>query len=217
MQADSGGAQGFGSGWGQTASAIINYAGQRDTNRTNISIADKNTATNVAEAKKNRQFQASQAAIQMGFQERMSNTQHQRQIADLKAAGLNPLLSATSGSSSPMGASGGGAQASAQNTTVENEMSGAIATAMEAKRLQLAIEKQKEEVANLKEAKKNIEADTNKKYMETHVMSKDIPKAEMQNELYRSFVQPLINSAKKIKESYKNNSNIKDTFMRGPN
>lgn len=47
---------------------------------------------------------AKQAAKDRDFQERMARNKHQYEVADLRAAGLNPILSANSGAAIPSGA-----------------------------------------------------------------------------------------------------------------
>lgn len=60
-------------------------------------------------AQKAMQFSAEQAALNREWQERLSNTAHQREVKDLIAAGLNPILSAhSSGATTPSGASAAG-------------------------------------------------------------------------------------------------------------
>lgn len=90
--------------------AVVSNDGIYMYNGADVSMADDTMANyfsllgNVAS--QNNQWSAEQAMKQMEFQERMSNTAHQREMADLKASGLNPVLSAKSGATSPSGAMG---------------------------------------------------------------------------------------------------------------
>jgi len=70
-------------GIGGIAGGLASYFGQRETNRAN----------------------AQQAQMQNQFQYDMSSTAYQRAVADMQAAGLNPMLAySQGGASTPMGA-----------------------------------------------------------------------------------------------------------------
>lgn len=143
--------------------AIAGAVMQHDTNQ-----------RNKGEAQKNRDFQLN-----------ASSTAHQRQVRDLRAAGLNPLLSSNAGSSSPSGATAQ-LDSSAANVTKTGGEEAQRQYDKKAQSSQIGMQAAQTGQA-LAQAKAALtaseynQAAASKAKMETAVMSKDLPRAEIMN------------------------------------
>lgn len=115
---------------GGSLGPLLGYIGQEETNDTNVMLN-----------RENRFFQAE-----------MANTQYQRAVSDMRAAGLNPALMFKNAAPS--------AVPSTNPATVQSELGSAVTSAQQVGSLFAGLEKIAAETGLIEAQKKNVEAQT---------------------------------------------------------
>lgn len=124
---------------------------------------------------------AKEAQLNREWQERMDNTKHQREVKDLIAAGLNPILSAHGSGSVPSGATA--AQANPWAGLGEGINSAAKMSTIDKKRLEIEQQQTNANEAKLLAEENALNAEHDRKIEETNLLkeNQELTRQNIQN------------------------------------
>lgn len=152
-------------GGASLATGLMEASSARDANTANATMNEQAL-----------QFGASQAQIQRDWQERMSNTAYQRQSADMKAAGINPIAGFGSGATTPSGAVASGS-AGRSASAVPMNFDKFVTSALDAIKTMSEV--------NLQHAQTKRETATTKK------TTAETPESEVKGGLWQMLLNPI--------------------------
>ena len=212
-----GGLLGIGSIGGLIQNRQAMELGRRDA----IHAGQEARQHNIDMFKKESEFASVEAAKSRQWSKNMANTEMTRSVADLKRAGLNPLL-AIGGGSTPgtsqaqASASSAGGQTPVFDTSGENMAHSALDTINKGN----AAKKFSAEMAILKSQNKNIQANTTKQSREGNVLQKEETMADIINNAIKwtqkTTKDAVETGAKKVRQWFPSTKNHPPVKIGGP-
>lgn len=165
---------------------LLGMIGQGSANAANASMARESWNNNLYAMMENQRFQ-----------ERMSNTAYQRSMADMRAAGLNPILAYSQGGATTPGGMGASMSAATMENTMDSLGKGVSSAAQAAKDAEISQQVKaqtgltktqndlaREGIAKVKQETATSAADANRKNAEAAVITESISNPAAQRALW---------------------------------